>query len=52
MQGQQEVVRQLEAGGKLGPQLPNAVQEEQEDWRLMGEEIKILMKMKVEEEES
>lgn len=48
MHGQQEVVCQLEAGGKLEPQLPNTVQEEQEDWRLMGEEIKLFMKMRVE----
>lgn len=35
--GQQEVVRQLEARGKLEPQLPNTIQEEQEDGRLTGE---------------
>lgn len=28
VQGQQEVIRQLEARGILGPQLPNTVQEE------------------------
>lgn len=36
MQGQQEVVCQLEARGVLGQQLPNTVQEEQEDWSLEG----------------
>lgn len=37
VQGQQEVIRQLEARGILGQQLPNAVQKEQEDWRLKGQ---------------
>lgn len=36
VQSQQEVICQLEARGILGPQLPNAVQEEQEDWSLEG----------------
>lgn len=34
VQSQQEVICQLEARGILGPQLPNTVQEEQEDWSL------------------
>lgn len=37
VQGQQEVVCQLEARGILGQQLPNTVQEEQEDWSLQGQ---------------
>lgn len=37
VQGQQEVISQLETRAKLGPQLPNTVQEEQEDWSLEGE---------------
>lgn len=36
MQGQQEVICQLEARGILGPKLPNTVQEEQKDWSLQG----------------
>ena len=36
VQSQQEVICQLEARGKLEPQLPNTVQEEQEDWSLVG----------------
>lgn len=39
VQRQEEVVRQLEAGGELGEQLPNAVQEEQEDGRLQGARV-------------
>lgn len=38
MQGQQEVFCQLKARGILGPQLPDTVQEEQEDWSLQGGE--------------
>ena len=38
VQGQQEVLRQLEARGMLGPQLPDTVQEEQEDRSLQGRE--------------
>lgn len=34
VQSQQEVSRQLEVRGKLGQQLPNTVQEEQEDGSL------------------
>lgn len=37
VQGQQEVICQLEARGVLGQQLPNTVQEEQEDWSLQGQ---------------
>lgn len=36
VESQQEVLCQLEARGILGPQLPNTVQEEQEDWGLEG----------------
>ena len=36
VQGQQEVICQLEARGILGQQLPDTVQEEQEDWSLQG----------------
>lgn len=39
MQRQEEVVGQLEAGGKLGEQLPHTVQEEQEDGRLHGARV-------------
>lgn len=37
VQSQQEVACQLEARGILGQQLPNTVQEEQEDWSLQGQ---------------
>lgn len=36
VQRQEEVFCQLEARGILGPELPNTVQEEQEDWSLEG----------------
>ena len=37
MQGQQEVICQLEARGILGQELPNTVKKEQEDWSLQGQ---------------
>lgn len=52
MKGQEEVICQLEARGILGPELPNTVQEKQEDRRLEGDSRKKRMikeEMEVEE---
>lgn len=48
MQGQQEVVCQLEARGVLGQQLPNTVQEEQEDWSLLLIVVSVIVDAAVE----
>lgn len=42
MQSQQKFICQLEAGGILGQQLPDTVQEQQKDWGLQGQGVKFV----------